>query len=105
MRRARKIKLRHAVALALVGFYLITPPVTESGLGISVDPHLSLSMWDIQGTFDTKEDCEKQRAKLKEDNPEPTGPWHRGDANRNSQALALRNGQCVSTGDPRLKKK
>ncbi len=99
------MKISHAAALVLVGFYLITPPVTESGLGISIDPHLSLSIWDIQGTFDTKEECEKQRAQLKEDNPAPTGPWHRADADRNSQAEALRNGQCVSTGDPRLKKK
>jgi hypothetical protein len=99
------MRLRHVAAFALVGFYLITPPVTESGLFVAVDPRLSLSMWDIQGTFDTKDECEKQRAQLKEDNPEPTGPWHRGDAVRNSQAQALRNGQCVSTDDPRLKKK
>jgi len=99
------MKISHAAALALVGFYLITPPVTESGMGIMMDPHLSLSVWDIQGTFDTKDECEKQRAQLKEDNPAPTGPWHRGDMVRNFQAEALRDGQCISTDDPRLKKK
>ena len=73
-------------------------------MNIMIDSHLSLSMWDIQGTFDTKDECEKQRAQLKEDNPELKGPWHRGDVVRNFQAQALRNGQCVSTDDPRLKK-
>ncbi|MGH7779698.1 MAG: hypothetical protein ACREQR_07710 [Candidatus Binataceae bacterium] len=100
-----KTRLCHAAAVGLLGFYLMTPPVTETGMGIVINGNLSLSLWDRQGAFDTKEDCEKHRVQLKEDNPEPTGPWHRGDAMRNLQGEALRNGRCFATDDPRLKEK
>jgi hypothetical protein len=52
------MKPHHAAALALVGWYLMLPPVTSDG---RIQKDASLSRWYIISNFETKEECEKAR--------------------------------------------
>jgi hypothetical protein len=54
------MSLRHAAALALVGWYLMVPPLLPDG---SVNVKAPLSEWSESGQgFDTAQDCNKARA-------------------------------------------
>lgn len=72
------MKLSHAAALALVGWYLMLPPVSSDG---RIQKDAPLSDWYIFSSFDTKEACEKER--------------------QVSGVSAI----CVASDDPRLKEK
>lgn len=97
---------RHAAALALVSFYLLTPPMTQSPVAISIHANLPLSEWENQGTFDTKEECERGKAEIVAQHPTPTGYWeHWRDGFRSFEGSAMRLSQCISSDDPRLKEK
>jgi len=50
------MKSRHAAALALVGWYLMIPPM---GLHVEVEYNAPLSQWDMMGSFDSADECEK----------------------------------------------
>jgi hypothetical protein len=70
------MKLQHAAALALIGWYLIGPPVPHL---IAPDRHADTAAplsWIVVRTFPTEEECETQRS----------NPWER----------------CVASDDPRL---
>ena len=74
------MKPRHAAALALVGWYLMRPPLPHlNAHATHTDTAASLSRWIAVKTFPTQKECEAHRA----------NPWD----------------QCISTDDPRLKKK
>jgi hypothetical protein len=70
------MNLRHTAALALVGWYLMMPPVTSDG---RIQKNAPLSRWYIFSNFETKEECEKAR--------------------QVSSGLTT----CVASDDPRLK--
>jgi hypothetical protein len=72
------MKARHAAALALVGWYLMLPPVISDGRTRKDAP---LSRWYIFSSFETKEECEQVR--------------------QASTPSAI----CVASDDPRLKEK
>jgi hypothetical protein len=72
------LKPRHSAALALLGWYLMLPPVTSDGRTQKDAP---LSRWYIFSSFETKEECEQVR--------------------QVSSASAI----CVASDDPRLKAK
>src|SRR5580704_5850869 len=57
------MKLRHAAALALVGWYLISPPrVAGSPPQWRIDDTAPVSRWDRGGTyFSNREKCEAYR--------------------------------------------
>jgi hypothetical protein len=89
------MKPRQAAALALVGWYLMVPPVgsfkaivTSSGdvtIQWTIRDHASsppLTTWSISKSFDTAAECEAQRM-------------------NHIQSVAI----CVATDDPRLKEK
>lgn len=85
------MKLQHAAALALTGWYLMTPPTQAKG---RFDTSAPLSKWRIEAGFETGEECKKtlvllsSRA-LKEGKPE--------------DIEAVNNAQCVSMNDARVK--
>jgi len=85
------MKLQHAAALALTGWYLMTPPTQAKG---RYDTSAPLSKWRIEAGFGTGEECKKtlvllsSRA-LKEGKPD--------------DIEALKDAQCVATDDARLK--
>ena len=71
---------RPAVALALVGWYLMRPPLPHlNARAIHTDTAEPVSRWTIVETFRTQTECEVRRANL----------WDR----------------CIATDDPRLKEK
>jgi hypothetical protein len=59
------MKPRHAATLALLGWYLMIPPLTQKGpdtFGLPPDTSAPLSKWTYARTdlFDTKEECETE---------------------------------------------
>ena len=104
------MKLRHAAALALVGWYLMFPPFTQGWSARGA----SLKLWQIQDTFDSKADCESALSEYKAD-PARHLPFFRGrnpnevryeiakDPNFWNPIIAAI--QCVASDDPRLKPK
>jgi hypothetical protein len=104
------MKLRHAAALALTGWYLIAPPIHRSLSGppyISFDaetqnPTDPLSRWDVFGSYDSASNCEDHRlAHWKHFRPDQISP----DARKRLQAMTAFFAKCIATGDPRLKGK
>ena len=49
------MNLRHAAALALVGWYLLVPPHGPNGRW---DPRAPLSKWVMDGSYDTAKECD-----------------------------------------------
>jgi hypothetical protein len=104
-KRERILKPRHAAALALVGWYLMTPPIDRAGSGgqFWVPANEPLSMWSTDRTFSSEDECKSALANLKQSHIY-TGYSGRGDSEyakdqQRQQAI------CVSTDDPRLKEK
>ena len=100
------MNLRHAAALALVGWYLMVPPVhwgivkaPMRSNTVYFDPDAPLSQWWTQDSFETLSDCREGRFvwiknERYAEKPEPgkTILYH-----------AMLNAVCVSTDDTRLK--
>jgi hypothetical protein len=110
------MNLRHAAALALVGWSLITPPVCRSNDCFKplVDSDAPLWQWMRVGKrFDSIDDCELARQevakKAQRDEEDELERAAGQDANPQEKAVAkfegARSMRCVSTEDPRLKKK
>jgi hypothetical protein len=59
------MNLRHAAALALVGWYLVVPPALDlrnpstQTSGLFVDPSAPLLKWDTLATYESKAECER----------------------------------------------
>jgi hypothetical protein len=87
------MKLRNAAALALVGWYLMMPPLGPDG---RIQKYAPLSQWEISSSYDSADDCEKVRLVasgwMPGANEKKTAHTPRGDA-------AI----CVASDDPRLK--
>jgi hypothetical protein len=59
------MKPRHAAALALVGWYLMLPPATRSGVIVSDSPRHHYPGWTMKAEFKSQDDCNNaQRALL-----------------------------------------
>ena len=87
------MKLRHATALALVGWYLMVPPM-NSWPGLPwIDRDAPLSRWTTSAMFDSAKDCEIAREK-----------------HEHAYALAVKStiddgAVCIASDDPRFKGK
>jgi hypothetical protein len=84
------MKPRHAAALALVGWYLMSPPIGR------YDPNhpekTPLNLWKIDGPYDTAIACVRAKTELT-DNLLAIG----------SGLTEANSSQCIATDDPRLK--
>ena len=80
------MKLGHAAALALVGWYLMTPPALPYDPD-KVDESAPLSRWDVQTKVDSKVQCEVEKAR-----------WTGTPFGRVAKL-------CIASDDPRLKEK
>jgi hypothetical protein len=78
------MKPRHVAALALVGWYLMVPPLVPQ--------------WTILDSFDSAEECIDAHVKLLRDRFIKNA----NDEIRLEQAYSAR---CIATDNPRLKKK
>jgi hypothetical protein len=87
------MKIRHAAALALVGWYLLVAPVEHTGPFVKVDIKALLKEWDTQATFDDKQACESARTEYLA-YPPPC-----------CDLISEKTILCISADDPRLKGK
>jgi hypothetical protein len=105
--------LRHAAALALVGWYLLIPPVF-SPMGDHPrafnDLNASLNRWDIQASFESDTSCEKEKERIRNEAPLRLKFAHEHpaqDQNGNIVAVAeaWQRAECIASDDARLKEK
>lgn len=82
----QSMKLGHAAAFAIVGWYLMVPPPAGGGNRLSYEP---LSEWELIDTFDSRQACEQMRDELI----------------RRMPASAMDTSRCISSDDPNLPKK
>jgi hypothetical protein len=93
------MKLRHAAALALVGWYLMLPPDTSDKLYPPPYSSIPLQKWSIIESYDTAAACEAgYRKYLADYNKYPQIPH-----DYNSDYQRWNASKCISTDDPRLK--
>jgi hypothetical protein len=100
------MKVRHAPALALLGWYLMLPPADLKTCPAADAP---ISKWDISQSFDTASDCETSRSRsfnevihgLAQHQFKGTC----GDAKMDPIAAQITLARCIATDDPRLKEK
>jgi hypothetical protein len=114
------MNLRHAAALALVGWYLMVPPFKPHKLQPSftipsleariLNTDAPLSRWEIYVASDSADECEASKAATLKllDQQKVTGK-DGAVTDRGARAILLemqlRHSQCVATDDPRLKGK
>jgi hypothetical protein len=102
------MKPRHAAALALVGWYLMSPPIVIQGGKAKIDSDAPLSKWRTMDyddwAYDKKSECEQANANLhvlaerEKEHPVPGVS-----AELNDRSYVYRTNQhCISTKDPRL---
>lgn len=84
------MNLRHATALALVGWYLMVPPIYQ---GHETDENGPLHQWKILMSFDTAQDCRIDQIQLIQQSAQRP-PWHK---------KRVLDSACIATDDPRLK--
>jgi hypothetical protein len=100
------VKPSHRAALALVGWFLITAPVTNHGAVIYQDA--PLSQWSKMSHFDAESDCEAARKDLIQDTQDEVelAPDSVADADTKENANNALNealaSQCVADDDQRL---
>ena len=91
------MKGRDAAALALVGWYLMYPPVTSGGKSLAIAP---LSDWRSRASFDTAQDCETLRLGVRRDAKDLSPA-----SGINELDQGIEWAQCVASDDVRLKPK
>jgi hypothetical protein len=84
------MNLRHAAALALVGWYLMIPPQTAQK---TFDDHAPLARWFVFSAHDAAHECEGAKFLNREGHKQTGDPLK----------AALDSAQCIATDDPRLK--
>ncbi len=110
------MKPRRTAALALVGWYLIVPPIPVDRTGpASKWPLANYSQWGINETFESSAACEAARNQYYETFQDPTKFAQllaemaksdpEGYRNRNDEFARFQadNAVCISADDPRLK--
>ena len=89
-------KLRHATALALVGWYLMVPPIVD-GVAVINAP---VSKWIVNTPFDSASECDKAQGILVLRAKRDLEKVQRTDL---AIAISFTQAQCIATDDPRLK--
>jgi hypothetical protein len=100
------MKPRHAAALALVGWYLMVPPLRSDQ---KLDASAPLSKWTIviRGSFDSARQCDERHMK----DVGGVDEFLRSHLHSIPQAAdqesidAVAAEKCIATDDPRLKEK
>ena len=94
-------RLRHAAALALVGWYLMVPPTYPDHLRANLDA--PISKWEHYGSFDSAQDCESTVHFLHEQAKKFTRAQRvNPTTDEQSEAGQYMQGECIATDDPRL---
>jgi hypothetical protein len=90
------MKPRHATALALLGWYLMTPPLRSPGGELA--PEAPLSKWRSPHAYDSARECE--RAKEAYVKSAKRGEQQASDRGFSAAILLA---QCIASDDPRLR--
>jgi hypothetical protein len=104
------VNLRHAAALALVGWYLMMPPIVRpSGREGTADTNTPLSKWVkvIRGTFDSEDACGVALRRFQfgvQSNYQSAAPEALTESEFQSIQQAS-SAKCIASDDPRLKEK
>jgi hypothetical protein len=95
---------RHAAAFALVGWYLMVPPL---GSDHKLDASAPLSKWTIviRGSFDTARQCDERHMKDVDGvNEFLRSHLHSIPATADQESIdAVSAEKCIATDDPRLR--
>ena len=109
--REIRMKLCRGAVLAIVGWYLMIPPI---GADNRVDAHAPLSKWRVGVGFESQKDCDDS---LKDAIQSPMTPAEYQAAAKQTQKAKMKplsmsemtkrtaESQCVAGDDPRLKAK
>ena len=98
-------------ALALVGWYLLTPPIVHDQSGVViVDTSAPLPKWSVVSSYDTKKECSVARAALPsvvlnrdlEDEELRLMPYDQRQQAIHIAKTMTGKAVCVDEGDPRL---
>ncbi len=93
------MNLHHAAALALVGWYLMTPQISGDYRVLNDSP---LAEYHEEAAYDSAAECETAKRRLLDfakktlNDPKTDKLWE-------AKAKSLFDGVCVSSDDPRLK--
>jgi hypothetical protein len=91
------VKPRHATALALVGWYLMSPPLAPGRHG-QIEKSVLLSQWDILESFDSASECETALSRFR------AGQHTETEVGMRLREAAFQS-RCIASDDPRLKEK
>jgi len=97
------MNLRHAAALALVGWYLMVPSLV--GDPFRVDADAPISRWEIDSSYDSASDCEAALSRAIREKGLTYSESRRAVKAGSTAMLHLPFGmaKCIATDDPRLK--
>ncbi len=93
------MKPRHTAALALVGWYLMMPPLKSANRDDPSGPrdlHAPFSQWDQVSAYDSAAKCERDIGK--------NLAFPKPDGTTKPANISAIGGRCISTDDPRLAK-
>jgi|ERR1019366_5525132 hypothetical protein len=105
------MNLRHAAALALVGWYLMTPPLNSGGIP---DYDAPITSWNNEKSFDSARDCEEGKVTVLESKIEARKRLEQIQIHPDKQIAdqyfrwtrsVFAASKCIATDDPRLKEK
>jgi len=96
------MKPRHAAALALVGWYLMIPPI---GAHRTIHDDAPISSWRIESSYDKAAECEEGRSAWKRTTLDEAKNLHLAIKESDTELVLMdfKLGVCVATDDPRLK--
>ena len=83
------MNLRHAAALALVGWYLMVPPISRQGEFLDNAP---LSKWTLLDSMDSASDCNAEASR--------SDMRSKSEIRRN---VKIDHSKCMASDDPSLK--
>jgi hypothetical protein len=99
-----RMKNRHAAALALVGWYLLAPPLMDPDEAHEQTALMApLAHWFPYDEFDSVSECHKREAYFQTVAARQLAKSY--DEKDRAAAFRARNVQCIATDDPRLKEK
>ena len=101
------MKLHHAAALALVGWYLMVPPAFSTSPEPNAEIHINLgaplSQWDNRGSYDSAEECMHMLAFSQKTTQADVAAGRVEGGKDGAKALLAQvmQGQCIASDDPR----
>jgi hypothetical protein len=103
-KRQTELNLPHAVALAVVGWYLPLPPILTNRLHVDIDA--PISKWEHYPGFDSARECESTNLYVHEQAKKvPQNKRVKPTTLDEAIAEQYMNGECIEADDPRLKEK